>query len=95
MKESNKASFKHQRKANTMSKNTNTAAVVDTLKDDVLALSDTSKKIRFLISKAPEGQSAVAFAYKKLKEYGVTTKSGGEIRYQHVRNVAITPLTSK
>lgn len=67
----------------------------DTLKDEVLKLSDTSKKIRYLISKAPEGESRVAFAHKKLKEYGVTTKQGGEIRYQHVRNVSITPLTSK
>lgn len=70
-------------------------ATVDTLKDTTMSLTDTSKKIRYLISQAPEGTSAVAFTYKKLKEYGVTTKEGGEIRYQHVRNVAMTKLSTK
>lgn len=78
-----------------MSKNIQIEATVDTLKEATLKLSDTSKKIRYLISQAPEGTSSVAFAYKKLKEYGVTTKEGGEIRYQHVRNVAMTKLTTK
>lgn len=33
--------------------------------------------------------------YKALKEHNVTTKAGGEIRYQHVRNVLVTQLTTK
>ena len=33
--------------------------------------------------------------YKVLKEHNVTTKVGGEIRYQHVRNVLVTQLTTK
>lgn len=77
--------------------NTNTTnnEAIDTLRVATMELSDTSKKIRYLISQAPDGTSAVAFAYKKLKEYGVTTKDGGEIRYQHVRNVAFTKLSGK
>lgn len=62
----------------------------DTLRTQTMGLSDTSKKIRFLLS---EGKS-VKEIYSLLKVYGVTTKDGKEIRYQHVRNVAITPLTS-
>ena len=62
-----------------------------TLQEKVAAISDTSKKIRFLLA---EGKT-IAEIYKLFKVYGVTTKAGGEIRYQHVRNVAITPLTGK
>lgn len=54
-------------------------------------LSDTSKKIRYLLANGYK----VADIYKTFKAEGITTKQGGEIRYQHVRNVAITPLTSK
>lgn len=51
----------------------------------------TSSKIRHLASLGlKQGE-----IYKILKEVGVTTKQGGEIRYQHVRNVLVTQLTSK
>lgn len=66
-------------------------AIALSLKEEVMKISDTSKKIRYLLSLG----KSVAEIYKLFKEYGVTTKAGGEIRYQHVRNVAITPLTSK
>ena len=62
----------------------------DNLQTETMSLSDTSKKIRFLMSKG----KTVSEIYHLLKEYGVTTKSGGEIRYQHVRNVSITPIKS-
>ena len=63
----------------------------------IQSLSDTSKKIRHAASQCPaEGEaSPIAFAYKMLKLAGVTTKNGDEIRYQHVRNVMLTKLTSK
>lgn len=79
-----------------MNTKTNTKVQNETneLQEATMKLADTSKKIRFLISQAPEGTSPVAFAYNQLKKFGVTTKNGGEIRYQHVRNVAITPIKS-
>lgn len=58
--------------------------------EEMMKISDTSKKIRYLLS---NGYS-VKDIYNAFKGK-VTTKNGGEIRYQHVRNVAITPLTSK
>lgn len=73
-----------------MTKTNNQIAVVDTLKEETLALGDTSKKIRFLLSK----EKSIKEIYHLLKEYGVTTKTGGEIRYQHVRNVAMTKLAN-
>lgn len=59
--------------------------------EEMMKISDTSKKIRYLMSNG----YAVKDIYKIFKEQKITTKAGGEIRYQHVRNVAITPLTSK
>lgn len=58
------------------------------MKDETLKLEDTSKKIRHLISNG----YTVKEIYQIFKVWGITTKSGGEIRYQHVRNVAITPV---
>lgn len=70
-------------------KNTNTKKSVDSFKiSDLEKFDNTSKKIRFLSS---EGYSTSEI-YKILKHVGVTTKVGGEIRYQHVRNVLITPV---
>lgn len=66
------------------------AAVERTLEERMNDLTDTSKKIRFLKS---EGMTT-AQIYNFLKGK-VTTKQGGEIRYQHVRNVLNTILTSK
>lgn len=87
-------SFKQQRNKTMAKQINNTNEVinneVDQLKIDTMALSDTSKKIRFLLSK----DKKVAEVYKLLKDYGVTTKTGGEIRYQHVRNVAMTKLSN-
>jgi len=63
----------------------NTAAI------DLSAYPSTSAKIRFLSSTG----MPTAKIYNELKAQGVTTKQGGEIRYQHVRNVLVTQLTSK
>lgn len=64
---------------------------IDQIKTNTLAQSDTAKKVRYLLS---EGKT-VNEIYKLFKEYGVTTKAGGEIRYQMVRNYSLMPLTSK
>lgn len=72
-----------------MTKQNETKAQIE-LREQTMAQSDTSKKIRFLLSK----DKKISEIYHLLKEYGVTTKAGGEIRYQHVRNVAMTKLTS-
>ena len=57
--------------------------VVDTLKNECLALENTSKKIRFLLSQGKtRGQTE-----KLLYEYGVRTKEGAPIRYQFINNV--------
>lgn len=61
------------------------------LRKDTMALADTSKKIRFLLSQG----KTVGETYKLINSYGVTTKEGKEIRYQHVRNVAMTKLSTK
>lgn len=55
----------------------------DTLEAETMKLSDTSKKIRFLLSKGKTRGEV----YKLLKKYGVTTKDGNEIRYQFINNV--------
>jgi len=62
--------------------------VKDTLEVELSKIGDTSKKIRFLASKG----MTVSQIYNYLKGK-VTTKQGGEIRYQHVRNVLMTKLT--
>lgn len=62
----------------------------ETIINNMMGLSDTSKKIRYLLS---EGKT-VAQIYNIFKGR-VTTKEGGEIRYQHVRNVAMTKLSDK
>lgn len=56
----------------------------------IQSIPDTSKKIRYLLS---QGMS-VKEVYNFLKGK-VTTKAGGEIRYQHVRNVAMTKLSGE
>lgn len=72
--------------------NKNTSApqtsAADQLRMDTMAQGDTAKKIRFLLSKG----KSVKEIYHLLKDYGVTTKAGGEIRYQHVRNTAMMKL---
>lgn len=57
---------------------------VDSIKEECLKLKSTSSMIRFLLSKHEGDRSKVV---KLLKEYGVTTKEGNEIRYQFVNNV--------
>lgn len=52
---------------------------------------DTSKKIRGLASMG----YTTAEIEKLLVKFGVTTKTGGAIRYQHVRNVLNTNLVGK
>jgi len=64
--------------------------VIDELKNNTMALSDTSKKIRYLTSQ----NKSVKEIYHLLANYGVTTKDGKEIRYQHVRNVVMTKLSN-
>lgn len=51
---------------------------------------NTSQAIRLCASKGMK--TSEIYNYLKGK---VTTKSGGEIRYQHVRNVLMTQLTTK
>ena len=67
----------------------NEEIVIDHI-EEMMKISDTSKKIRYLLANG----YAIKDIYNAFKGK-VTTKNGGEIRYQHVRNVAITPLTSK
>lgn len=74
---------------NIMSANLANASQIDSLQDATMKLTDTSKKIRYLLSQG----KTIAQIYKLLKQYGVTTKEGNEIRYQHVRNVAMTKLS--
>jgi Holliday junction resolvasome RuvABC DNA-binding subunit len=51
---------------------------------------NTSKKIRYLNSLGySNGEIEKIF-----QNIGVTTKTGSPIRYQHIRNVLITPLTN-
>lgn len=69
---------------------TNTKTEVkDELRSATMKFEDTAKKIRFLTSKG----KSVKEIYHLLKEYGVTTKKGGEIRYQHVRNTVMMKLS--
>jgi hypothetical protein len=58
---------------------------------DLSKYETTSAKIRFLAS---ENYSRSEIE-KILKVNNVTTKNGDSIRYQHIRNVLITPLSSK
>jgi hypothetical protein len=73
-----------------MATKTNTTQA-PSVQEQTLALGSTSAKIRFLSSL---GMSTGAIE-KSLKAYGVTTKNGDPIRYQHVRNVLMTKLTTK
>lgn len=63
----------------------------ETLREETMKMTDTAKKIRYLHSLG----KSVKEIYKLLSEYGVTTKNGGEIRYQHVRNTVMMNLSSK
>lgn len=67
------------------------------LESNVKELKDTSKMIRYLVSyfKSINSEHPIADTEKFLKKIGITTKKGDPIRYQHVRNVAITPLSTK
>lgn len=69
---------------------TTTEVVVESIEDRMNKLSDTSKKIRFLASEGMKTKDIYNFLKGK-----VFTKNGGEIRYQHVRNVLMTQLSSK
>lgn len=62
-----------------------------TLQEQTMALGTTAQKIRFL---AAQGES-VKSIHKLLNAWGVTTAKGGELRYQHVRNTVLMPLTTK
>ncbi len=73
-----------------MSKKSNVAEQVVITDDssEVSSLPTTSAKIRFLLAKGwTRG--------KIVKEGGITTKQGLPIRYQHVRNVEITPIKTQ
>lgn len=80
-----------------MAKSIKQNVVVDTLADDVAKLSDTAKKIRHLYAHfaSIDKSKAMSMTYKKINELGVRTKNNTEIRYQHVRNTVLTPLTGK
>lgn len=56
---------------------------VHPLYEETMKLDSTSKKIRFLASKG----LATKEVTKLINEFGVTTKAGGQIIYQFVRNV--------
>ena len=65
---------------------------IEDVTSEMLNLWDnTSKKIR--------GLHAVGYTNGQIEKIfitnNVTTKTGTPIRYQHIRNVLITPLTSK
>jgi hypothetical protein len=72
-------------------KNTAPAQTNEDLKSAVAALTNTSAKIRFLSKKG----KSTADIYRLLKEFGITTRTGGEIKYQHVRNVLMTKLSGE
>lgn len=81
-----------------MSSNNNTVIISEeTLESSVKALKDTSKMIRYLVAhfNSLNSDHPIADTEKYLKKIGITTKKGDPIRYQHVRNVAITPLSTK
>lgn len=65
---------------------------IDDVTSEMLNVWDnTSKKIRGLHAAGyTNGQIEKIFI-----KHGVSTKQGGAIRYQHIRNVLITPLTGK
>lgn len=67
------------------------------LQEQTLALKETSKMIRFLATKfvAKGDEKPYAWIERQLKTFGVRTRNGDPIRYQHVRNVMLTPLTGK
>lgn len=52
---------------------------------------NTSQIIRYLASCGLKNNEI----YNELKQLNITTKSGGEIRYQHVRNVIMTKLSTE
>jgi hypothetical protein len=73
-----------------MATKTNTTQA-PSIQETCATLSSTSAKIRYL---SGTGMTTGAIE-KALKAYGVTTKNGDPIRYQHVRNVLMTKLTTK
>lgn len=62
-----------------------------TITVDLSKYESTSSKIRAC---AVAGMSRGDIE-RYLRANGVTTKNGDPIRYQHIRNVLITPLTNK
>jgi len=72
--------------------NTTTTEIseIDQVRIDTLKFDNTSKKIRYLSSIGKDTKTI----YNLLKKFEVTTKDGNEIRYQHVRNVLMTKLSS-
>jgi hypothetical protein len=58
---------------------------------DLSKYESTSAKIRACAA-AEMSRSDIE---RYLRANGVTTKNGDPIRYQHIRNVLITPLTNK
>lgn len=75
-----------------MTKNTTTKIAVTEVTSELVAGQDnTSKKIRYLNSLGyTNGEIEKIF-----QNIGVTTKTGSPIRYQHIRNVLITPINQK
>lgn len=64
--------------------------VVDTLMEDTMKLDNTSKKIRYLVSLGKKDGEIE----KLFQKWGVTTKDGNPIRYQHIRNTRMMKLAS-
>lgn len=66
-------------------------AAAEIVLEDIASADNTSKKIRLLNSMGySNGEIEKIF-----QRIGITTKTGSPIRYQHIRNVLITPLTGK
>lgn len=63
----------------------------DLIDQSVQKIQSTSGKIRFLDL---QGYSRSAIE-KYLYHAGVRTQNGTPIRYQHIRNVLVTPITKK
>jgi hypothetical protein len=72
----------------------NTKLNTEALKNKIANIKETSKIIRLVYANT-EGDHRVAQTEKLLKQFGVTTKNGDPIRYQHVRNVLTQNIGAK
>lgn len=62
--------------------------------DKIANIQETSKIIRILYAET-KGDKRIAQVEKMLKQLGVKTKNGDNIRYQHVRNVITQQIGMK